>query len=148
MTLADKTASSQSDTVSFEFELKHPPQKVWRAITDPVLLSEWLLPVVEGKLEQGAAFKLQTQPFPGWDGSVNCRVLEIEAHRKLSYAWVVGDMELDTVVTFTLTPTESGTRMSLVQSGFKPSQKQNFGGARYGWKMMGDKLIDVLARMS
>ena len=55
---------------------------------------------------------------------------------------------MDTVVTFTLTPTASGTRLSLVQSGFKPDQKQNFGGARYGWKMMGGKLVDLLARIS
>ena len=74
-------------------------------------------------------------------------MLEIEPHRKLCYAWVVGEMELDTVVTFTLTPTESGTRLSLVQSGFKPSQKQAFGGARYGWNMMGGKLVDLLARI-
>ena len=48
-------------------------------------------------------------------------------------------------MTFTLTPTPSGTQLSLVQSGFKPHQKQNFGGARYGWKMMGARLVDVLA---
>ena len=84
--------------------------------------------VVELKLEPGAAFTFKTQPYPGWDGIVNCRILEIAAHRKLSYTWVVGDM--DTVVTFTLTPTASGTRLSLVQSGFKPDQKQAFGGAR------------------
>jgi uncharacterized protein YndB with AHSA1/START domain len=56
-------------------------------------------------------------------------------------------MELDTVVTFTLTPTTSGTRLSLVQSGFKPEQRQNFGGARYGWKMMGGKLASLLERI-
>ena len=78
---------------------------------------------------------------------MNCKILEVEAHKKLSYAWVVGDMALDTVVTFTLTPTASGTRLSLVQSGFKPEQKQNFGGARYGWKMMGGKLVDLLAKL-
>ena len=55
---------------------------------------------------------------------------------------------LDTVVTFTLTPAPSGTHLSLVQSGFRPDQKQNFGGARYGWRMMGDKLVDLLARIS
>ena len=44
------------------------------------------------KLEPGAAFTFKTQPYPGWDGTVNCRILEIEAHRKLSYTWVVGDM--------------------------------------------------------
>jgi uncharacterized protein YndB with AHSA1/START domain len=144
MTLIDKTAPSQTDSISFEFDLKHVPQKVWRALTDPVLLAEWLLPVLDLKLELGAAFTFKTEPKPGWDGSVNCRFVEIETHRKLSYTWRVGGM--DTVVNFTLTPTESGTRVSLVQSGFKPDQKQNFGGARYGWKMMGGKLVDLLAR--
>ena len=146
MNLIDKTAPSQTESISFEFDLRHSPEKVWRAITDPVLLTEWLLPVAGFKLELGAAFTFKTQPYPGWDGTVNCRILESEAHRKLSYTWVVGDMVLDTVVTFTLTPTASGTRLSLVQSGFKPNQKQNFGGARYGWKMMGEKLVDLLAR--
>jgi uncharacterized protein YndB with AHSA1/START domain len=147
MTPADKAARSQADSLSFEFDLPHAPQKVWRALTDPVLLTEWLLPVVELKLEPGAAFMFKTQPYPGWDGTVNCRILESEAQRKLSYTWVVGNMELDTVVTFTLTPTASGTRLSLVQSGFKPDQKKEFGGARYGWNMMGGKLVDLLARM-
>ena len=145
MILVDKTAQSQSESISFEFDLHHSPAKVWRALTDPVLLAEWLLPVVDLKLEPGAAFAFKAQPQPGWDGMVNCRFLESEAQRKLSYTWVVGDM--DTVVTFTLTPTASGTRLSLVQSGFKPDQKQNFAGARYGWKMMGGKLVDLLARI-
>ena len=142
----DKTAPSQTDSISFEFDLQQSPEKVWRALTDPVLLSQWLLPVIGFKPEPGAAFSFKTQPHPGWDGVVNCRLLEIEAHTKLSYAWVVGDM--DTVVTFTLAPTASGTRLSLVQSGFKPDQKKNFGGARYGWKMMGGKLVDLLPRIS
>ena len=148
MTPTDTTAPSQTDSISFEFDLNHQPEKVWRALTDPMLLAEWLLPVVDLELEPGAAFTFRTQPHPGWDGTVNCRFVEIETHRKLSYTWVVGDMELETVVTFTLAPTPSGTRLSLVQSGFKPQQKQNFGGARYGWKMMGGKLVDLLERIS
>ena len=78
---------------------------------------------------------------------MNCRSVEIEARRKLSYTWGVRDMVIDTVVTFTLTPTAAGTRLSLVQSGFKPDQKREFGGARYGWNMMGGKLVDLLARL-
>jgi len=142
----DTTAPSQTESLSFEFDLHHSPEKVWRALTDPVLLAEWLLPVFDFKLEPGAGFTFKTQPYPGWDGVVNCRIIEIDAFKKLSYAWVVGDM--DNVVTFTLTPTASGTRMTLVQSGFKPDQKKNFGGARYGWKMMGGKLVDLLPRIS
>ncbi len=145
MTPTDKTARSQTESISFELDLHHLPEKVWRALTDPALLAEWLLPVVGLELEPGAAFTFKTQPLPGWDGTVNCRFLEIEAQRKLSYTWVVGDMH--TVVTFTLTPTASGTRVSLVQSGFKPDQKRNFAGARYGWKMMSGKLVDLLARI-
>jgi uncharacterized protein YndB with AHSA1/START domain len=145
MSPTDKTAPSQTESISFEFDLHHSPEKVWRALTDPVLLAEWLLPVVELKLEPGAAFTFTAQPQPGWDGIVNCRLLEIDVRRRLSYTWVGG--EIDTVVTFTLTPTASGARLSLVQSGFKPDQKQAFGGARYGWKMMGGRLVDLLARI-
>ncbi len=146
MNPVDNTDSSQTEAISFEFDLQHPPENVWRALTDPVLLAEWLLPAIDFKLESGAAFTFKTQAYPGWDGTVNCRFVEIEAFRKLSYTWSVPFM--DTVVTFTLTPTASGTRLSLVQAGFKPDQKQNFGGARYGWKLMGGKLIDLLARVS
>jgi uncharacterized protein YndB with AHSA1/START domain len=146
MTFVETTARAQTESLSFEFDLHHAPERVWRALTDPVLLAEWLLPVVDLKLERGAAFTFKAQPQPGWDGTVDCRFVEIEAQRKLSWTWVVGD--IDTVVTFTLTPTASGTRLSLVQSGFKPDQKKNFGGARYGWKMMGGKLVDLLARIT
>jgi uncharacterized protein YndB with AHSA1/START domain len=145
MTFTDTTARSQTKSLSFEFDLRHPPEKVWRALTNPTLLAEWLLPVVGLDLEPGAGFAFKAPPQPGWDGTVNCRLLEIEAQRTLSYSWVVGD--IDTVVTFTLTATNSGTRLSLVQSGFKPHQKKNFGGARYGWKMMGRRLVELLAGM-
>jgi uncharacterized protein YndB with AHSA1/START domain len=149
----DNTARSQTETLSFEFELQHSPQKVWRALTDPGLLAQWLLPIVEREfeLEPGAAFTFQAPAQPGWDGAVNCRIVGIDSQKKLSYTWVVGDM--DTVVTFTLAPMASGasgasgTRLTLVHTGFKPSQKQNFGGARYGWKLMGGKLVELLARI-
>jgi len=144
MSVTDKTARGQTESIEFELDLKHPPQKVWRALTDPTLLAEWLLPVVELELAPGAAFRFQAPPQPGWDGHVSGRILEIEAQRKLSYTWVVGDM--DTVVTFELTPTASGTRLSLVHAGFREDQKRNFGGARYGWRMMGGKLVEVLAQ--
>ena len=145
MTLADTTAHSQSASLAFEFELPHAPAKVWRALTDPALLAEWLLPVIDLQLERGAAFTFKTQEYPGWDGIVHCRFIEIDPPRTLSYAWGVPGM--DTVVTFTLAPTATGTHLSLVQSGFKPDQTKNFGGARYGWKMMGGKLVDLLARI-
>jgi uncharacterized protein YndB with AHSA1/START domain len=149
MTLTDTTIKAQTESISFQFDLPHSPEKVWRALTDPVLLAEWLLPVVGLVLEPGAVFTFKAPPKEevGWDGSVHCRLVAIEPGRKLSYTWTVGT-DLDTVVTFTLAPTVSGTLLSLVQSGFKPNQKQNFGGARYGWRMMGGRLVDLLARVA
>jgi len=138
----DKTAPSQTHTLAFELELPHPPEKVWRALTDPDLLAEWLLPVTGFAIEPGTKFTLRAPPQPGWDGTVNCRMVEAEALRKLSYTWVVDD--LDTVVKFTLAPTATGTSLSIVHSGFAPDQKRNFGGARYGWQLMSERLIDLL----
>jgi uncharacterized protein YndB with AHSA1/START domain len=146
MTVVETTAPSQTASVSLEFDLPHAPAKVWRALTDPALLAEWLLPAVGFHLERGAAFTFNAPPQPNWDGVVQCRVLDVDERKKLSYRWVVGD--IDTVVTFTLAQTPSGTRLSLVQSGFKPEQKHNFAGARYGLKMMGGKLVDLLARLA
>jgi uncharacterized protein YndB with AHSA1/START domain len=145
MSFADTTAKSQNEAIAFEFDLPHRPEKVWRALTDPELLAQWLLPTIGFELGPGKAFTFKTQAYPGWDGTVNCQFVEIEPLRKLAYTWTVPF--LDTVVTFTLTPTESGTRLVMVQSGFKPDQKQEFGGARYGWRMMGEKLVNLLARI-
>lgn len=146
MTPTDTTAQAEGESLSFELDLHHSPSKVWRALTDPILLSEWLLPIIDLALEPGAAFTFRAPPQPGWDGVVNCQVREVVAQRTVSWRWVVGD--IDTVVTFTLTPTGSGTRLSLVHSGFRPDQKQNFAGARYGWRMMSGRLIDLLERVS
>jgi uncharacterized protein YndB with AHSA1/START domain len=145
MTLIDTTAPSQVETISFEVDLPHSPDKVWRALTDPELMAEWLLPVTGLKLDVGAAFVLTAQPYPGWDGTVSCKLLEIEAKKKLSYTWTVPF--LDTIVSFALEPSQKGTRLTIEQSGFKPDQKQESGGARYGWKMMGGKLLDLLDRL-
>ncbi|MBA2116272.1 SRPBCC family protein [Bremerella alba] len=138
----DQTPKSQTETLLFVFDLKHPPEKVWRALTDPELLAQWLLPVVDLRPVPGQAFIFKAPPQPGWDGMVHCRLLEAELHQKISYTWTVGEM--DTVVTFTLSQTESGTHVTLMHAGFKPDQKKNFGGARYGWQLMGEKLIELL----
>lgn len=142
----DTTEPGQTDAIRFEFDLPHPPGKVWRALTDAELVRQWLLPVTDLDLAKGAEFTFTAPPQPGWDGLVRCKYLEIETHRRLRWSWVVGD--LDTVVTFTLTPTQSGTHLCMVQSGFTSSQRHNFGGARYGWTMMGGRLVDLLGSIS
>lgn len=132
-----------TDAVTLELDLQHSPARVWRALIDPVLLSQWLLPIASLEAAPGQRFKFQAPPQPGWDGAVDCQMLEVEVERKIRWSWVVGD--LDTVVTFTLSPTGTGTRLAMVHDGFLPHQKKNLGGARYGWNMMTEKLVALLA---
>ena len=77
-------------------------------------------------------------------GAVDCKVLAIKPNKKLSYTW--GAMGLESVVTWTLTPTSTGTHLRMEQSGFRPDQKQAFGGAKIGWQQFFGELEEVLAR--
>ena len=87
MSPLDKTPPSQSEVIAFELDLPHAPAKVWRALTEPALLGEWLLPVLDLELLPGAEFRFQAPPQPGWDGAVQCRVLEIDADQVGEKAW-------------------------------------------------------------
>lgn len=127
-------------------EFPFPPEKVWRALTQPHLIEEWLMkndfqPVI------GHRFKLRGE----WGGVLDGEVLAIEPNKVLSYTWnyphADPDYSLKSVVTFTLTPTSTGTHLRVEQKGFRPQQKQAYGGAQAGWKMFLGKLEELLARV-
>jgi uncharacterized protein YndB with AHSA1/START domain len=124
-------------TVTVERTFAHAPEKLWRALTQPHLIGEWLMKT-DFQPVKGQRFTLRGD----W-GSVDCEVLVIEPHKSLSYSWAA--MGLDSVVTFTLTPTGSGTHLRVDQSGFRPDQDQAFKGAQYGWAQFLGKLDGVLA---
>lgn len=139
-----------TETVTLDVELKSPIERVWNALTDSATLSKWMLfqtndfqPVV------GHAF--QFRDAPGFDGIIDCEVLEIDEPRRLSYTWVSDQagpsgVQQSTVVTWTLTEAERGvTRLQLEQSGFQSDAKQEIGGATYGWTHMLGQLESVLA---
>jgi uncharacterized protein YndB with AHSA1/START domain len=100
----------------FEFIYKHSPQRVWRALTDSAAIARWLMPN-DFQPVVGHKFQLRTKPRPGFDGIVNCEVLEMDAPRRLSYSWKGGGME--TVVTYTLEAVPEGTRLHFDQTGFR-----------------------------
>jgi len=143
-------ANAETKSISMELDLPHAPAKVWRALTDPALLAKWLMsttmePVV------GKAFTFKAPSGPGWDGTVQCEMKEIVPEKLLRYTW--GGAGLDgTVVTWTLSPTDSGgTLLRLEHSGFgaDKSQARYYEGAKWGWQSMaGDKLGRVLAEIS
>lgn len=139
------TTATETRSVVVEREFPYPTEKLWRALTQPHLIEEWLMkndfkPVV------GHSFNLKGD----WGGVLDCEVLAVEPNRTLSYTWnFVHDdaaFNLTSVVTFTLTPTATGTRLRMEQAGFRPDQKQAFGGARHGWEQFLGNLEQVLAR--
>jgi len=129
---------TETRAVVIEREMAFPPNRIWRALTQPQLISEWLMKT-DFRAETGAAFTLSGD----W-GAVDCVVTEIEPERTLSYTWAA--FGLQSVVTWTLTPTEGGTRLRLEQEGFLPGQEQFYQGARASWPQLFDKLEAVLAR--
>jgi uncharacterized protein YndB with AHSA1/START domain len=126
-------------SVVVEREMPHPPEKIWRALTQPHLIEEWLMkndfkPVVDHR------FNLRAD----W-GAVDCRVLAVEPNKTLTYTWAAYGLE--SVVSWTLTPTSTGTRLRMAQSGFRPDQQQAYQGAKGGWPRFFAALEQVLARI-
>jgi uncharacterized protein YndB with AHSA1/START domain len=114
-----------------EKELPHPPEKIWRALTQGPLIKEWLMdndfqPVV------GHKFNFRSKPMPSWNGVIDSEVLVIEPNKKLSYSW--NALGLLSVVVWTLIATSGGTLVRMEQSGFRPDQEANYQGANYGWR--------------
>jgi uncharacterized protein YndB with AHSA1/START domain len=131
--------STATLSVVVEREVPFPPEKVWRALTRPRLIQEWLMendfaPVVDHRFNVRA----------DW-GVVDCQVLAVEPNKTLSYTWDTKDLE--SVVTWTLTPTRTGTHLRMEQSGFRPDQQPYYQGAKGGWPRFFAALEQVLGRI-
>ena len=135
--------SPETRSVIVERQMPFPPEKIWRALTQPHLIAEWLMKN-DFKPAVGHRFRFRMDPQPNWDGVVDCQVLVVEPNKALSYAW--GALGLESVVTFTLTPAGAGTHLRMEQSGFRPDQPQAYQGAQYGWRNFIANLEQVLAR--
>ncbi len=136
--------TTETRSVIVEREFPFPPEKLWRALTQPHLIEEWLMendfvPSV------GHRFNLRRTPQPDVNIVIDCQVLIVEPNKTLSYTWAAFDLE--SVVTWILTPTRTGTHLRMEQLGFRPDQKQAYGGAKFGWQKFFANLEQVLARL-
>lgn len=122
--------TSEIRTVTVERQVPHPPEKIWRALTQPHLLEEWLMQT-DFKPVEGQKFTLRNQPRPDVSVVIEGEVLAIEPHKTLSYSWRA--FGLDSVVTFTLEPTSAGTLIRMEQTGFRPDQDLAYKGSRAAW---------------
>ena len=137
-------AAAEARSVVVERDIPFPAEKIWRALTQPHLIEEWLMkndfrPVVDHR------FNLRKNPKPDVSIVVDCQVLAVEPHKTLSYTWAAFGFE--SVVTWTLTPTRTGTLLRMEQSGFRSDQKQAYHGAKAGWPQFLGRLEEVLARI-
>jgi uncharacterized protein YndB with AHSA1/START domain len=131
--------ATETLSVIVEREIPYPPEKIWRALTQPHLIEEWLMkndfqPVMDHRFTFRA----------DW-GSVDCQILAIEPNKTLSYTWAA--YGLGSVVTWTLTATSTGTHLRMEQSGFRADQQQAYQGATQGWPRFVAALEQVVARI-
>ena len=120
----------------------HAPEVLWKTLTTPALMGRWLkMQPIGFEAVEGKRFTYQTSPAGEWDGVIRCEVLDVVPNERLAYAWQGGHEEnvgygsrLDTVVTFTLSRVDSGTRVRLVHSGFVlPKNETAFKNMSDGW---------------
>jgi uncharacterized protein YndB with AHSA1/START domain len=128
-----------------EREMAHPPEKIWRALTQGPLIEEWLMsndfkPIV------GHRFSFRSTPMPNWNGIIDSEVLAVEPHEMLSYSW--GSMGVETVVVWTLVATSGGTLLRMEQSGFRSDKDANYQGANYGWRKFIGNLEKTVAKLT
>ncbi len=137
--------AAETLSVMIERNFPFPPEKIWRALTQPHLIEEWLMKN-DFKPAIGHRFNLRGE----WGGVLDCEVLTIEPNKTLSYSWDFAHEDpafnLKSTVTFMLTPTATGTHLRVEQSGFRPDQKQAYGGARHSWQQFLEKLEQVAGR--
>ncbi|WP_233840159.1 SRPBCC domain-containing protein [Dyella sp. 2HG41-7] len=131
--------ATETLSVVVERDVPFPPEKIWRALTQPHLIEEWLM-----KNDFAASMGHRFQLRGDW-GSVDCEVTAIEPNKTLSYTWDA--MGLESTVTWTLTPTGKGTHLRMEQMGFRPDQQQAYHGAQYGWQKFMGNLEQLLARV-
>ena len=151
MNAAAPKADTQDIVVDEVFP--HAPETIWKTLTTGELIGRWLMMTPTGfEPVKGKHFTFQTTPAGGWDGVIHCQVFEVMPNERLVYAWKGGHdgnvgygSRLDTVVTWTLTKVDGGTRLRLVHSGFvTPKNDTAYDNMSGGWKKV-IRRIDSIA---
>ena len=131
------------EKIVVDYSFKESPEEVWRALTDPKLLAQWLMASTGMEAVVGCKFTFHEKPQGDWDGIVHCEMLEVDPPKKLAYSWQGGNGKddpefprLDTVVTWTLEASASGgTLLHLLHDGFQPTDYA-FQVIGSGWRSM------------
>jgi uncharacterized protein YndB with AHSA1/START domain len=141
----DAALRSDTQAIVVDEVFPHAPEAIWKTLTSGELMARWLrMPSTGFEPVKGKQFTYKTTPGGAWDGVIRCEVLEAIPNERLVYSWKSGHAEnigygaaLDTIVTFTLSRVENGTRLRLVHSGFVlPKNEPAFTNMSGGWKQV------------
>ena len=136
------------DRIERTVEIAHPPARVWAALTTAEGLGTWFGETATIDLRAGGAAELTF----GGGHKVALRVERVEPPTVFGYTWGIYGLPDDdprhTYVEFTLEPTGSGTRLTVVESGFAQlrddSYRKAFDGNTEGWAHELGELVEYL----
>lgn len=130
----------------------HPPQRVWQALTTPELMARWLMEPSGFAPVVGTRFTFRGQPMPsvGFSGEIACEVIDVADGEQLAISWADArsDKPSGWVVSWTLHPEGTGTRVILRHSGFDPGdavQQRSRTIMGNGWVRIAAQLAHTLA---
>jgi uncharacterized protein YndB with AHSA1/START domain len=103
--------------IDLNVEVEYPLETVWQALTNPELLSRWLMET-DFKPKVGQAFKFKGKRNKFWRGWTDCKVTKIEPLKQLQFTWQNAEKQTPTLITYTLTKTDNGTNIHAVNDGF------------------------------
>jgi uncharacterized protein YndB with AHSA1/START domain len=145
---------TQTRAIVVEETVPHTPEIIWRVLTTREMIARWLM---ENDFEPGLgkSFTMKARPMGDWDGTVSCTIGTFDPPRELSYSWVGGSSApgaivpaLDSVVTWTLTPVEGGTKVRMVHDGFvSPRNDMGYDAMSGGWANVVKSIAKVAATL-
>ena len=103
-------------SIALDERLPHPVEVVWRALTDAVAISEWLMVTPDFRPQVGARFRLKTRHLSptGW---IDAEVVELDPRQRMVWAWCSNDGNPPSSVVFELEGDVGGTRLRLTHTG-------------------------------
>ena len=143
---------SRTQDIVVDEVFPHAPETIWKVLTTGELIGRWLMAPTGFEPREGTHFTFQTTPAGEWDGAIHCQVLEVRPNERLAFAWKGGHeantgyvSRLDTVVSWTLSRVEGGTRLRLVHSGFvTPKNDSAFETMSEGWKKVVQNIVAIV----
>ena len=125
------------EKIEKKVSINAPAEKVWKALTEPKQLGEWMMMPTTFEPVVGKEFTFKAEGMEGWDGFFHCTVKEVEVNKKLVYTWNSGMINAETLVTILISETGGQTELTLIHTGWEnlPAEmrSQMIDGHSKGW---------------